>query len=110
MNLLTSKIRYDQCQKEISRLNYEQIINTLNLNHAVSDLKWFDEKYGTDQSQWSDEVKDGYAELEAEQELYDTKNDHIATELEVLKNEMEAFNKLEQNGVKEATNFWCFGG
>lgn len=109
--LISSKLQYDQARKEKNLLTYEQTINANELEKITSQLSSFKQECKDDGYKDS-EIEDTpyYQELTAKQTAYDTRNDSIATEIELLDQQMDSFLELHKEGIQESTTFWCYGG
>lgn len=60
-----------------------------------------------DEMKRTDEV---YLKLTAYSSAFETRNASIDSELKLLNEEMETFQKEHQSGIENDTSFWCFGG
>ncbi len=105
MLTVTSKLQYDQCRREINLLELEQSIKSRELQKVTSRISNMKDTYGEEACEGVQE----YQDLVAYNSELEVRNKSIATELEVLNADMKSFQKLEENGIKEQTSFWCFG-
>lgn len=109
--LISSKLQYDQARKEKNLLTFEQTLNANELKKVTSQLASYKQECKDDGYKDSDiEATEMYQELTAMQTAYDTRNDSIATEIELLDQQMDSFLQLHQEGIQGATTFWCYGG
>lgn len=111
MLTVTSKLQYDQARKEANLLKFEQVLNANKLDRITKQLSSFEAEAEANGIK-DDVLKDDpdYQALVAEQSAYDTRNDNIATQLELLNQDMDSFLSLEKEGIQDSTTFWCFGG
>ena len=56
------------------------------------------------------ETDETYLALEAYSTALETRNASIDSEMKFLNEAIDAFQKEHENGIKDDTNFWCFGG
>lgn len=126
MLTITSKIQMDRCRKEINMLTAEQMMNTTYLNTTTERLAaWEDDitrdaanegrskENKIDVNDVIDEMKrtdEVYLKLTAYSSAIETRNASIDSELKLLNEEMETFQKEHQSGIENDTSFWCFGG
>lgn len=111
MLTVTSKLQYDQARKEKNLLAFEQVLNANKLQRITAQISSFEadaKAEGVEESVIKDDPD--YQALVAEQTAYDTRNDNIATQMELLEQDMDAFLNLEKDGIQDSTTFWCFGG
>lgn len=118
----------DRCRKEINMLTAEQMMNTTYLNTTTERLAaWEDDitrevnaanegrskENKIDVNEVIDEMKrtdEVYLKLAAYGDAFETRNASIDSELKLLNEEMETFQKEHQSGIENDTSFWCFGG
>ena len=106
MLTITSKLQYDQARKESNLLKFEQVLNANELDKITSQLASV-EQQAKDAGYKDSEIKDYpvYQELVAKQTEYDTRNDSIATQLELLDQDMDSFLNLQKDGIQDQTTF-----
>lgn len=116
MLTVTAKLQYDQCRKEINKLQYEQHVIANQKECIMSQLTPIRAEYEQYKKDHKDEdigkLEDNptYCNLAAKEDALDTRKEAIESELKLLNEEMTNFQKLHEQGITESTTFWCFGG
>ena len=106
MLTVTSKLQYDQCRREINLLELEQSIKARELQKVTGRISNLKDAYGEEACESVPE----YQDLVAYNSELEVRNKSIETELKLLRDDQKAFQKLQENGIKEQTSFWWFGG
>ena len=110
MLTVTAKLQYDQCRKEINKLQYEQTIIATQIEITASRLGKMEAPCNGDKKALAElKTHSDYQEIAAYDAALDTRKEAIESELAVLNQEMKNFENLHKEGIKESTTFWCFG-
>lgn len=111
MYTVTSKIQADKLRHEINVKQYNLILVSNAYNTAAEAVNAMEEYCGDDKEALK-ELKDepDYQKWHAAETTLDAKKDSLETEIKLMEEEMKNFEKGSQNGIKESTSFWCFGG
>ena len=126
MLTITSKIQMDQCRKQLNELSFESMIISNDADKITRRLTSYEEDALTvaqrqaeaqgkklDKDQFLKDLKSSdptYTQLYAVSTAMETRQASIESEMKVLDDAMEAFEKEHQAGIKSDTTFWCFGG
>ncbi len=108
MLTVTSKIEINTMRKQKSELEFEQMMISNKIKMYTDFMESMQIQTGLKDSELKDNAN--YRVFVAAEEACEERSDMIATELEELKNDMEAFEGYHQEGVKKDASFWCFGG
>lgn len=111
MYTVSSKIQADRLRHEVNLKQFELTKITNALNSATEAVHAMEEEAGDDK----EELKiiknsDQYRTWHAYETSLDAQQDSLEDEIKLLNEEMKNFEKGSQNGIKESTSFWCFGG
>lgn len=111
MLTITAKLQYDQCRKDINKLQFEQSMISNALETTTSRLSKMENACGDNKDALAALKATGtYQDLAAYGDALEARSASIESELELLDAEMDNFEKLHQSGIQESTTFWCFGG
>ncbi len=128
MLTITSKLQLDNYRKQANLLELEQHCNANYLDtaterlagmvssaeadiNAENKLRDKDDKIDkTEALNYFKETDETYLALEAYSTALETRNASIDSEMKFLNEAIDAFQKEHENGIKDDTNFWCFGG
>ena len=111
MHIVSAKIQMDNARREKTIAEHKQIINSLDLKNVKSKISSMEAIAGGDKDLLAEIKKqDEYEALVEYQTEYDLQNEQLATEITMHDQEIEAYQKLQDEGINAATTFWCFGG
>lgn len=118
----------DNYRKQANLLEFEQHCNTNYLDTATERLAGMvsaaeseineanktrdkdNQINKTDALNYFKETDETYLALEAYSTALETRNTSIDSELKMLNESMKTFEQEHQQGIKDDTSFWCFGG
>lgn len=111
MYTVSSKIQADRLRHEVNLKQFELTKISNALESATEAVHAMEEEAGDDHDLLK-EIKssDDYKTWHAYEVSLDSQKDSLEDEIKLLNEEMKNFNKGSQNGIKESTSFWCFGG
>ncbi len=111
MYTIYSKIEADQLRHKVNLLQHEQTTVANALASATEVVASMEAEAGDDKEALKIiKQSDDYVEWHAAEVTLEARSDSIETEIKLLNEEMKNFEKGSQQGIKEATSFWCFGG
>lgn len=108
MLTVTSKVQINAMRKQKNALEFEQMMITNQQQMYAASLDSIQIKTGLSDSELKDNAE--YMKLVAASDACEERGDLIATEIELLEEDMAAFEQYHQNGVQQDTTYWCFGG